>query len=106
MLQSWPHAGEFVTGPGEAEIRALAVTPGGQGQGIGSALLRAVVDRARRAGVRHLVLLTQQDMAAAQHLYRRAGFRRLPERDWSPAPGVLLLAYGLALTGEEAAAGE
>jgi hypothetical protein len=47
--------------------------------------------------VRHLVLLTQPEMQAAQHLYRRAGFRRLPERDWSPAPGVVLLAYGLAL---------
>jgi hypothetical protein len=36
-------------------------------------------------------------MTAAQHLYEDAGFVRLPERDWSPAPGVNLLAYGLAL---------
>jgi hypothetical protein len=26
-----------------------------------------------------------------------AGFRRLPDRDWSPRPGVTLLAYGLPL---------
>lgn len=104
MLQPWPHAGEAVTGPDEAEIRALAVTPGAQGQGTGSSLLRAVIDRARRAGVRHLVLLTQQDMRAAQHLYLRAGFRRLPDRDWSPAPGFTLLAYGLRL--EPAGEGE
>ncbi len=27
MLQPWPHAGRVVTGPDEAEIRALAVLP-------------------------------------------------------------------------------
>jgi hypothetical protein len=26
-----------------------------------------------------------------------AGFRRLPERDWSPQPGIMLIAYGLRL---------
>jgi ribosomal protein S18 acetylase RimI-like enzyme len=43
------------------------------------------------------VLLTQADMRAAQRLYQRAGFRRLPDRDWSPRPGITLLAYGLPL---------
>jgi ribosomal protein S18 acetylase RimI-like enzyme len=59
-----------------------------------------VIERAVRAGVRHLVLLTQPDMRAAQHVYQRAGFRRLRDRDWSPAPGVTLLAYGLDLTAD------
>jgi ribosomal protein S18 acetylase RimI-like enzyme len=102
MLQQWPHADERVTSRDEAEIRALAVLPEGQGRGTGNALLHAVIERAAQAGVRHLVLLTQPDMRAAQHLYQRAGFRRLPERDWSGA-AVTLLAYGLALTPEEAA---
>jgi ribosomal protein S18 acetylase RimI-like enzyme len=97
MLQSWPHAGRVVTEPDEAEIRALAVAPDGQGRGIGSALLRAVIDRARRHGIRHLVLCTQPDMLAAHHLYEQAGFGRLPERDWIPVPGTTLLAYGLVL---------
>jgi ribosomal protein S18 acetylase RimI-like enzyme len=99
MLQPWPQGGQVVTGPDEAEIRALAVRPGAQGQGTGNALLQAVIERAAQQGVRHLVLLTQPDMVAAQHLYQGAGFRRLPDRDWSPAPGVTLLAYGLALAG-------
>ncbi len=99
MLQPWPHAGQVVTGPDEAEIRALAVIPETRGTGTGSALLRAVIERAARQRVRHLVLLTQPEMLAAQRLYHRAGFRRLPDRDWSPAPGVTLLAYGLALPG-------
>ncbi len=89
--------GQVVAGPGEAEIRALAVTPDGQGKGTGSALLRTAIERAASQGVRHLVLLTQPEMLAAQRLYRRAGFRRLPDRDWSPAPGRTLLAYGLPL---------
>jgi ribosomal protein S18 acetylase RimI-like enzyme len=97
MLQTWPTAGRVVAGPDEAEIRALAVTPRGQGRGTGRALLRAAIDRAAAAGVRHLVLCTQPDMLAAHHLYEQAGFGRLPERDWSPQPGLILLAYGLPL---------
>lgn len=97
MLQHWPDTGQVVTGPGEAEIRALAVAPSAQGRGTGSALLRAVIDRAAGDGVTHLLLSTQPQMHTAHRLYERAGFRRLADRDWSPGPGVNLLAYGLAL---------
>ncbi len=97
MLQGWPQGGEILAGPEEAEIRALAVSPDARGGGVGRALLTAVIERAAREGIRHLVLLTQTDMKAAHHLYEEAGFSRLPERDWSPEPGVTLLAYGLAL---------
>lgn len=97
MLQVWPHAGQVVTGPAEAEIRALAVAPHAQGAGVGRALLQAIIERAKASGVRHLVLLTHCDMHAARRLYERAGFRRLPGRDRSPAPGVMLVAYGMPL---------
>ena len=50
-----------------------------------------------RQGVRHLVLCTQPEMAAAHHLYEQAGVARLPERDWCPVEGLTLLAYGLVL---------
>lgn len=99
MLQFWPNAGHVVQEPGEAEIRALAVRPAARGAGIGRALLAAVTDRAASAGVRHLLLFTQPDMKAAQRLYAEAGFRRLSERDWSPEPGDILLAYGKRLSG-------
>jgi len=89
--------GNAVAGQGESEIRALAVTPDGQGKGTGRALLEAVIERAARDGVRHLVLVTLPDMQTARRLYERAGFRRLPGRDSSPAPGLTLLAYGLRL---------
>ncbi len=97
MLQVWPQGGELVRGPGEAEIRALAVRPEARGAGVGRALLAAVTDRAALLGIQHLLLLTQPEMKAAQHLYGNAGFTRLPDRDWSPEPGVSLLAYGLVL---------
>jgi ribosomal protein S18 acetylase RimI-like enzyme len=97
MLQGWPQAGRVVTGPDEAEIRALAVRRRARGEGVGRALIVAVIDRAVRENVRHLVLYTQTDMTTAHRLYEAAGFVRLPERDWSPEAGVRLLAYGLAL---------
>ena len=87
MLQLWPDAGHVVRGPGDAEIRALAVAPEARGRGVGPALLRAVIDRARACGVRHLLLCTLPAMLAAQHLYTEAGFRRMPERDWLPRTG-------------------
>jgi ribosomal protein S18 acetylase RimI-like enzyme len=95
MLLPFPHS--RVSGQDEAEIRALAVAPEGQGRGTGSELLSAVILLAGQRGIRHLVLMTQSDMLTAHHLYQRAGFRRLPERDWSPVPGISLLAYGLIL---------
>jgi hypothetical protein len=32
-------------------------------------------------------------MTTAHRMYERLGFTRLPGRDWSPAPGVHLVAY-------------
>ncbi len=97
MLRAWPDAGELLTSPGDAEIRALAVRPEAQGSGVGRLLLSKLTDRATEMGVRHLLLSTQPDMRAAHRLYEQAGFARLPDRDWSPEPGVELLVYGLRL---------
>jgi ribosomal protein S18 acetylase RimI-like enzyme len=98
MLQPWPDGGEVVTAPDEAEVRALAVAPDARGTGVGRALVTAVIERASREKVRHLVLLSQVEMKSAHHLYEAAGFVRLPERDWEPEPGVTLLAYGKLLS--------
>jgi ribosomal protein S18 acetylase RimI-like enzyme len=98
MLQHWPDTGHVVLGPGEAEIRALAVAPQAQGRGIGTALLTAIIERAAKSGIEHLVLCTQPGMRTAHRMYERAGFGRLPERDWEPVPGLALLAYGMRLT--------
>lgn len=97
MLIAWPDAGPTVTGPGEAEIRALAVRPDAQGGGVGAALVRAVIGKARQEGISHLLLCTEPAMRTAHRIYQRAGFARLPARDWSPEPGVTLLVYDLNL---------
>jgi ribosomal protein S18 acetylase RimI-like enzyme len=97
MLQPAGPRSEIGGAEGEIELRALAVAPGAQGRGVGRALLGAAVERARALGCRHLVLSTQPAMHAAHRLYRAAGFERLPERDWTPVPGVDLLAFGLRL---------
>ncbi|MEO7754335.1 MAG: GNAT family N-acetyltransferase [Terracoccus sp.] len=87
-----------VAGPGEAEFRMLAVDAAAQGRGVGRALVEACVERARQVpGCRLLVLSTQVGMLAARRIYESRGFVRDPARDWSPVPGLTLLAYVLEL---------
>jgi ribosomal protein S18 acetylase RimI-like enzyme len=83
--------------PDEGEFRMLAVAPAAQGRGAGTALVRACAAQAGAAGRRALVCSSQDRMHAAHRLYARLGFRRSPERDWSPAPGIELRVYTLAL---------
>ncbi|MGI9120531.1 MAG: GNAT family N-acetyltransferase [Acidimicrobiales bacterium] len=82
---------------GEAEIRMLVVTPGAQGGGVGSALVRACIDDAAAAGRSAVTLGTMPSMRAAQRLYARLGFERRPERDGLVGGGARLLCYSLSL---------
>ncbi|MFJ8359218.1 GNAT family N-acetyltransferase [Streptomyces sp. NPDC093984] len=90
-----------IAGPGEAEIRMLAVAHAARGRGAGEALVRACVDRARATeGCVRVVLSTQRTMRTAHRIYERLGFVRTPERDWSPLPhldDITLLTYELTL---------
>lgn len=52
---------------GEAEIRTLAVAPGFEGKGVGSALLRALLDDARELGVAKVFCLTFETEFFARH---------------------------------------
>ena len=81
----------------ETEFRMLAVSPAAQGRGVGTALLRRVVDETARRGLAGVVCSSQPSMRAAHTVYERLGFKRAPERDWSPLPGVDLLAFALRL---------
>jgi ribosomal protein S18 acetylase RimI-like enzyme len=89
--------GEITTSDDEAAFRMLVVDPARQGQGLGELLVTTCLDRARAAGKRRMVLSTGTRMTAAQRLYERLGFTRLPERDWSPVPGIDLLVYSREL---------
>jgi ribosomal protein S18 acetylase RimI-like enzyme len=79
------------------EIRLLAVTPAARGRGVGAALMRECVRRARQSGEAVLSLHTTQLMQAAVRMYARLGFVRAPELDFHPAPGVTLEGYRLDL---------
>ena len=82
---------------GELEFRMLAVSPQAAGRGIGRALVRAVFERARAERCGRVVLCVQDKAAVPRRLYESMGFRRLPERDWSPTAGIDLLGYYLDL---------
>jgi ribosomal protein S18 acetylase RimI-like enzyme len=101
---------------GEAEMRMLAVDPQGRGRGVGASLVRECMARAVLPPVsaRRMVLWTQPTMRAAQRLYERMGFERMPERDTVLAAGSegsagavtrQRLAYGLNLAGARGSGG-
>src|SRR5215210_612158 len=87
-----------IAAAGEAELRMLVVAPTARRRGVGELLVRVCLDRARRRGCARMVLSSSAAMTAAHRLYGRLGFRRAPERDWSPVPAVRLLAFVLDLT--------
>ncbi len=83
---------------GDASFRFLAVAVDARGRGVGQALVRACLDRARDAGARRVAIFTMDFMGAAQHLYAGLGFRRRPDLDVEFPGGA-----GLALTHDLAA---
>lgn len=52
----------------------LVVAPEARGSGVGPALLRFVIEVARKEGLLRLTLLTDRDNERAQALYRKHGF--------------------------------
>ena len=92
--------GEVTESDDEAAFRMLAVDPAVRGRGIGEALVRDCLARATAAGKRRVVLSTGDRMRGAHRLYERLGFTRMPERDWTPVPGIDLWVYALELGAE------
>ena len=96
-LEPFGPANELAQDETEADVRAFAVAPQAQGQGVGRKLLLAVIEFARKRGVCRLRLCSRSAMKAAQHLYTSTGFSRTPDLDFEPGPGITLRAYELAL---------
>ncbi len=57
-------------------LEELYVVPDRRGQGLGRALMDAVIDVARKEGAAHMDLGTSEDDVVARHLYERLGFSR------------------------------
>jgi ribosomal protein S18 acetylase RimI-like enzyme len=83
--------------PGEGEFRMLAVSPTARRRGVAEALVSVCIERSAELGYTAVVLSSLPVQQAAHRIYRRLGFRRTPDLDWSPAEGVELLAFRLDL---------
>lgn len=71
MLDTMP---DEVTRMPQAFVAYMAVEPSHRGNGIGSRLLAAAEDEARRRGLPYMGLMVTEDNAAARALYERAGY--------------------------------
>ncbi len=80
------YAGLLVPGP-EADVQTIAVAPAAQGRGVGTLLLRALMQRAARSGASSLLLEVRADNAPAIALYIREGFERISVRRRYYQPG-------------------
>src|SRR5579884_36947 len=80
------------------EARLLAVAPAARGQGIGEALMRECIRRARRSGAKALTLHTSDIMEVAMRMYERIGFVRAPELDFHIPPDTTVKGYRLDFT--------
>ncbi|WP_235834759.1 GNAT family N-acetyltransferase [Actinomadura logoneensis] len=81
-----PPAGYAVLSPldGALHLDQISVHADLAGQGIGTRLLRAVLEHAAAAGSPGVSLLTFRDIAWNAPWYARHGFAVLPEERWTP----------------------
>lgn len=77
--------------PDHALIYSVAVAPGRQGEGHGSALLRFAEARAREWGVPELRLYTNARMERNLAIYAAAGYREVGRRPNPHRPGWTLV---------------
>lgn len=84
----------------DCEMKRLFVRPSGRGAGLGRLLTEALIDEARLAGYRRVLLDTLPTMTEAQALYRSMGFVEIPAYCHNPIAGTRYMA--LTLSGDKA----
>jgi ribosomal protein S18 acetylase RimI-like enzyme len=80
-----------IASPDELEVRMLAVDPTVQRSGVGAALMAHAHGTAATEGYAAVVLSVIDTNEQAAAFYRALGYERVPDRDWTPVPHVLLL---------------
>ena len=71
---------------GLGEIKRMYVQPDFRGRGLGKALLNKLIDSAREFKLDKLYLETGPFMEAAQHIYKKAGFKEREEYSETEVP--------------------
>ncbi|KHL17108.1 UNVERIFIED_CONTAM: hypothetical protein LK11_13430 [Mumia flava] len=98
---TWCGAGspmrELATRPDQGEFRMLGVDPSAGGRGVASAMVRWCLERAEADGLAEVVISSLPEMLPAHAVYRRFGFDRRPDLDWSPIDGVDLVGFSRAI---------
>lgn len=98
---TWCPAGsparEVSTSDTQGEFRTLSVAQEVRGRGVGRALVSECIERARASGMNEVMLSTLPEMAPAHRLYESFGFKRRPDLDWHPGPGLILWVFSLGL---------
>jgi putative acetyltransferase len=80
-----------------AEMKRLFVRPAARGARIGQLLVERIIEAARNAGYRTMVLDTLPVMGSAQRMYEAFGFQDVPPYYESPVPGTRYMALPLSV---------
>jgi len=72
--------GVMSAGAGECHLLNLSVAPAWQGRGLGTLLIRSLLEAARTLKARVALLEVRATNADAQRLYRRLGFEQIGRR--------------------------
>jgi ribosomal-protein-alanine N-acetyltransferase len=83
----------------QAEILTIAVRPGARGQGVGRALVNALLAEAAKRGALELFLEVAEPNAAARALYAGAGAKEVGRRRRYYADGADALVLRLSVEG-------
>ena len=74
--------------PPDSDVQTIAVKASHQRQGVGSRMLRAMIDSAVAKGCKHMMLEVAVENAGAMAMYERFGFRALGVRHNYYGPGL------------------